>query len=99
MTQNELITVVALAAFAMLLLSVWQFDRRRRRQESQGAGGSGGSAAAGIFGSCDEVFHPEGARASEIREIQRELPAEAAVPGDPIRPDRPLTITLPPPTE
>lgn len=87
MTQNEIITIAALAAFALLLLSVWQFDRRRRGRST------GGSTMSGVVGGFDLAFHPEAARAAEIREVQRELPAEAALPGDPIRPDRPLTIT------
>lgn len=91
MTPQEIITLGALAALAMLLVSVWQFDRRRRGRES------GRSATSGIVGGFDQVFHPEAAHAAEIREVQKELPAEAAQPGDPIRPDRPLTITLPPP--
>lgn len=49
----------------------------------------------GMIASFEQVFRPEAAKASEIREIQRELPADASVPGDPLRPGGTITITLP----
>lgn len=77
MSQSEIITLVALAAFALLLIAVWDVDRRRIKREG------GRTPMSGVMGTFDEVFHPEAARAMEIREVQQELPAEAPTPGDP----------------
>ncbi|GAB2568181.1 hypothetical protein [Leucobacter ruminantium] len=76
MTTNEMITLGVIIAVVGLLWTVGVRDRRRRRRE--------GSMLSGMISVFDQAFHPEAARASEIREIQRELPAEAPSPGDPI---------------
>ena len=73
MTRNEIITLVLLGALVLLLLAVWGVDRRRRKRGEH-------RAVSGVIGTFDEVFHPEAARALEIREVQRELPAEMPTP-------------------
>lgn len=78
MTQNEVITVAVLTAFALLLVMVWVTDRRRKKRGEH-------TAMSGVVGTFDEVFHPEAARAMEIREVQQQLPEEAPTPGDPLR--------------
>ena len=78
MTQNEVITVALLATFALLLVMVWVTDRRRKKRGEH-------TAMSGVVGTFDEVFHPEAARAMEIREVQQQLPDEAPIPGDPLR--------------
>lgn len=88
MTPNELVTVLALGAFAVLLAAVWQVDMRRKKRGSY-------RAMSGVMGTFDEVFHPEAARATEIREIQQELPADAPAPGEPLRPGDSITIAFP----
>ncbi len=87
MSYNELVTVVAIVTFVFILVFVGVNDRKRRRKD--------GSVLSGIVGTFDEAFHPEAARASEIREVQRELPAEAPTPGDPIHPHSTIVISLP----
>lgn len=84
MSGSEVVTVAAVAAFVVLLAVVWQVDRKRKRPS--------GSATAGVLGGFDEVFHPEAARAMEVREIQHELPTEAPAPGDPLVPGEPVVI-------
>ncbi len=79
MTQNELITVALLAAFALLLVAVSIIDHRRKKHGEH-------RAMSGVIGTFDEVFHPEAARAMEIREMQQQLPDEAPTPGDPSHP-------------
>lgn len=76
MTRNEVITILVVVAIIVLLVMVWLNDRRMRRKSS--------TPLSGMVASFDQVFHPEAAKATEIREIQRELPAEASVPGDPL---------------
>ena len=84
MGRNEVITVAALIAFVILLVVIWGIDRRRRGGARRGCGG----AMSGIVGTFDEIFHPEAARAVEIREVQRELPAEAPDSEDPPKQSR-----------
>ena len=79
MTQNELITAALLASFALLLVAVSIIDRRRKKRGEH-------RAMSGVIGTFDEVFHPEAARAMEIREMQQQLPDEAPTPGDPSHP-------------
>ena len=86
MDQSETITIAVLAAFALLLLAIGIADHRRTRRRA------GRPKVSGILGSIDDVFHPEAARAIEIREVQRELPAEAPTPGDPLLPGGPIVI-------
>ncbi|GAA1613093.1 hypothetical protein [Leucobacter chromiireducens] len=86
MTQSEVITVLIAAGVIALLVTVWRIDRSRRTRD--------GSVLSGTVSAFDNVFHPEAARAAEIREIQRELPAEAPSPGDP--PQAGLFSTTPP---
>lgn len=73
MTRNEIITLILLGALVLLLLAMWGVDRRRRKRGEH-------RAVSGVIGAFDEVFHPEAARALEIREVQRELPAEMPTP-------------------
>ena len=73
MTRNEIITLVLLGALVLLLLAVWDIDRRRKKRGEH-------RAMSGVIGTFDEVFHPEAARAMEIREVQRELPEEMPSP-------------------
>ncbi len=73
MTRNEIITLVLMGALVLLLLLVWSVDRRRKKRGEH-------RAVSGVIGTFDEVFHPEAARALEIREVQRELPAEMPTP-------------------
>lgn len=87
MSYNEVVTVAALIAFVLLLVFVGVHDRRRRRRD--------GSVLSGMVSTFDEAFHPEAVRALEIREVQRELPAEAPTPGDPLHPHSTIVITLP----
>lgn len=77
MTQHEVISILVVAAITLLLVLVWLNDRRMRRKSS--------TPLSGMLTSFDQVFHPEAAQATEIREIQRELPADTSVPGDPLR--------------
>ncbi len=79
MTQNEVITVALLAVFALLLVAVGFIDRRRKKRGEH-------RAMSGVIGTFDEVFHPEAARAMEIREVQQQLPDETPTPGDPLHP-------------
>lgn len=73
MTRNEIITLVLLGALVLLLLAMWGVDRRRKKRGEH-------RAVSGVIGAFDEVFHPEAARALEIREVLRELPAEMPTP-------------------
>lgn len=91
MSRNEVIIAVALACFVALLAAVWLNDRRLVRLGLKSAKPVGN----GIIGAFNELFHPEAARATEILEVQRELPAEDAVPSDPLRRDGAITIQLP----
>lgn len=84
MNQNELVTILVVVAIAILIATIGVSDRRRRRKN--------GSVLSGMVGTFDEVFHPEAARATEIREVQRELPAENSTPGDPLEPNGTITI-------
>lgn len=86
MSWNELVTLVVVLAIVALLATIGVSDRRRRRKD--------GSVLSGMVGTFDEAFHPEAARATEIREIQRELPAENSTPGDPIGSDTRIVITI-----
>ncbi len=86
MTNGELILVAALAGIVALLALVWYLDSRRRKR--------GDKTLGGVFGAFDEVFHPEAAKAAEIREVQEELPAPSPLAGDPIRPDGTIRIEL-----
>lgn len=85
-TQNEVITVLIAAGVIALLATVWRIDRSRRTRD--------GSVLSGTVSAFDNVFHPEAARAAEIREIQRELPAEVPTPGNP--PESGLLPVTPP---
>lgn len=86
MNQNELVTILVVVAIVILIATIGVFDRRRRRNNR--------SVLSGMVGTFDEVFHPEAARAAEIREVQRELPAENATPGDPLEPNGTITISI-----
>lgn len=86
MSQNELVTILVIVAIVILIATIGIFDRKRRRKD--------GSVLSGMVGTFDEVFHPEAARATEIREIQRELPAEDSTPGDPIESSATITISI-----
>lgn len=79
MSKNEIITVLAVVAFIALLVWVWLRDRRAKRNGDH-------QAMSGMVTVFNEAFHPEAARAAEIREVQQELPAEAPTPGDPLKP-------------
>lgn len=87
MSYSEVVTVAAIIAVVLLLVFVGVNDRRRRRKD--------GSVLSGMVSTFDDAFHPEAARATEIREIQRELPAEAPTPGDPLESPTSIVITLP----
>lgn len=86
MSQNEIVTILVVAAIVILIATIGFFDRKRRRKD--------GSVLSGMVGTFDEVFHPEAARATEIREVQRELPAENSTPGDPLEPDGTIIISV-----
>lgn len=86
MSQNELVTLLIIVAIVALLVAVGRHDRRRRHTD--------GSALSGMVGTFDEVFHPEAARATEIREVQRELPAENSPAGEPLELDGTIVISL-----
>ena len=86
MSSSEVITVAAVASVVVLLMVVWQVNRKRKRPS--------GSATSGVLDSFDEVFHPEAAKAMEVREIQHELPTEAPAPSDPLVPGAPVVIHL-----
>lgn len=79
MSKNEIITVLAMAAFLGLLVWVWLCDRKAKANGEH-------QAMSGMVSVFNEAFHPEGARAAEIREVLQELPAEAPSPGDPLNP-------------
>jgi len=79
MSKNELITVVVLGAVVLLLVTVWVNDRRIRRRS--------GTPLSGAIASFDEAFHPEAAKAMEIREVQQELLGDAPLPGEPCAPN------------
>ncbi len=91
MSRNEVIILAALAGFVVLLLAVWLNDRRlvKRGHKSSKPVGNG------VLGAVNELFHPEAAKATEILEVQRELPAEDAVPSDPLNRDGRITIEVP----
>ena len=55
----------------------------------------GGTPLSGAVASLDQIFRPEAAKAMEIREIQREIPADAPAPGEPLEPGASITISLP----
>lgn len=87
MTGSELITLLVIAAVLVLLVAVGLNDRRLRRV--------GSTPLSGAFTAIDQVFHPEAAKAMEIREVQREIPADAPAHGDPLAPEGSITISLP----
>lgn len=86
MSWNELVTLLVVIVIVVLLATIGVCDRRRRRKD--------GSVLSGMVGTFDEVFHPEAARAAEIREVQRELPAEDSAPSDPFEPGVRVVISL-----
>lgn len=88
MTSSEIVTIAVIAAVVALLTFVWVADKRRTKRQG------GKTAISGIVGTLDEAFHPEAARATEIREIQQELPAEAPAPGDPLVPGGKIIIDI-----
>ena len=88
MDRSELVTVIAIAAVTALLITVGLIDHRRTKRRG------GRSPVSGMVGSFDEVFHPEAARAAEIREVQQELPADAPSPGDPLTEGGKIIISL-----
>lgn len=93
MSAHEMITVAALLAVGLLLCTVGIADRRRRHRPGRHRSGAR-SAMGGVLGTFDDAFRPEAARAAEIREVQRELPAEASVPGEPPFPANRITIEV-----
>ena len=88
MVLSEIVTIAVIAAVVILLAGVWVADKRRAKRQG------GKTAISGIVGTFDEAFHPEAARATEIREIQQELPAEAPAPGDPLVPGGKIIIDI-----
>ncbi|MBF9335026.1 hypothetical protein G3N30_01855 [Microbacterium lacticum] len=86
MSQSELVTLLVVVAVVILIVTIGVHDRRRRRKD--------GSVLSGMVGTFDEAFHPEAARAIEIREVQRELPAENSTPSDPLEPGGTIVISL-----
>lgn len=86
MSNREIVTILVIAAIVLLLAVIWLNDRRIRRRS--------GTPLSGMIASFDQAFRPEAAHASEIREVQRELPAEAPAPGDPREPGATITITV-----
>lgn len=87
MATNELITVLVGVAFVLLLVVVGLNDRRMRRKSN--------TPLSGMVASFDQAFHPEAAKAMEIREIQRELPAESALSGAPLMPGGTIVVSVP----
>lgn len=87
MSLNELVTVLIVVTIVTLLAAIGVHDRRRRRKD--------GSVLSGMVGTFEEAFHPEAARATEIREVQRELPAENSTPSDPLELGGTIVISLP----
>lgn len=86
MSQSELVTLLVVIAVVILIATIGVHDRRRRRKN--------GSVLSGMVGTFDEAFHPEAARSTEIREVQRELPAENSTPSDPLEPGGTIVISL-----
>lgn len=88
MDRSELVTVIVIVAVTVLLVAVGVIDHRRTKRRG------GRSPVSGLVGTFDEVFHPEAARAAEIREVQQELPADAPTPGDPLFPGGKIIISV-----
>ncbi len=71
--------LVALGVF-MVLVVLWPFwyrvhIRRRRAKDPK-------YQPPQLMGIMDELYHPDAHAATQIHEIQRELPAPAPLPGD-----------------
>ena len=81
MSKSEIITVLVITGVVAILVWVWLRDRKAKKSGTH-------QAMSGMVGVFNEAFHPEAARAAEIREVQQELPAEAPTPGDPLHPGR-----------
>lgn len=79
-------TLLVVVAIVILIATIGVQDHRRRRKD--------GSVLSGMVGTFDEAFHPEAARVTEIREVQRELPAENSTPSDPLEPGGTIVISL-----
>jgi hypothetical protein len=80
------IAFVVIAAFALSMffwprLFRWDLARKRKKDARY--------VPPRVMGVFDEVFHPDAHAASQIQEAEREIPAPAPLPGDPIRPGRP----------
>lgn len=88
MAQSEIVTVLVVAAVVVILIGVGVADQRRTKRQG------GRPAISGIVGTFDQAFHPEAARAAEIRETQQELPAEAPAPGEPLVPRGTIIIEV-----
>lgn len=76
MAHTEVITLLVGSAVILGITLIGMHDRKRRKRD--------GTVLSGMVGAFDEVFHPEGARAAEIREVQQKLPAENPAPEDPL---------------
>ncbi|MBX3068486.1 MAG: hypothetical protein KF867_04155 [Cryobacterium sp.] len=75
MRESEVVTVLGLVSVTAILIWIWLRDRRTREPGKR-------TAISGALGAINEVFHPEAAQASEILEVEQELPPDAPVPSD-----------------
>jgi hypothetical protein len=78
----EWVPLVALVAF-MALVVAWPFwyraeIRRKRAKDPKYRPPS-------MMGIMDELYHPDAHAATQIHEIEREIPAPAPLPGDKAR--------------
>ena len=75
----EIVIVAGVVVFAVLLLAwpVWfKLETRAKRRKNPGYN------PPNVMGILDELYHPDAHQASQIQEVQRELPAPAPTPGD-----------------
>jgi len=75
---ETLVLIGALAVCALLLLwPLWfKAETRAKRRKNPGYN------PPNVMGILDELYHPDAHQASQIQEVQRELPAPAPTPGD-----------------
>lgn len=69
--MTEVVTIGVFGACTMVIgWASWKYRQRRRQS----------GALSGMLSVADNVFHPEAARAVEIREIQKQLPETIPAP-------------------
>jgi hypothetical protein len=75
------IAFVAIAAFALSMFfwpRMFRWDTQRKRAKDPRY------IPPRVFGVFDEIYHPDAHAASQIQEVEREIPAPAPLPGDPL---------------